>query len=295
MKFFPSILVVFPPQPPKATLKRLVLNSLALAQWMESEVHFLPEMSDVQSVETAIHEFGKGDQPCPPSLILNQSSPESGQPIDRVAKIMEKDGCSLIVMVDGVLLDSNKGTDERRILELSSKPILMLPKDFNFAKEKTHSFIVPISGETRANEALSVSLHLALQTHSLVDLVHVATSDGPRAAHEDLDALGDQMHHEYNQMAEKIVTEASPFSTLEERARVRRVFHCTGSIVSEITKLIRESPELILTLQWRGTFAAGRAETIKDILQKVHCPILFVKTTHEEKSTLRVGSNLRAA
>jgi nucleotide-binding universal stress UspA family protein len=291
MKKFPSILVVVPPQSPKATVKQLVLSSMALGQWMGSEVHLLPAIGETQGVVSTLHELTQRQERCPYTVTLPPIAPG-----DRISEIVEKNGCSLIVTVDGVLLDSKKGTDERKLLELSLRPVLVFPSGFDLKATSVRGFLVPLSGETRTNEALSVALRLAEQTHSAVDLLHVATPDeANHAHHQDLDTLSDQIHHEYRQMAEKIVAEASPFSTADERSRVRQVFHYEGSIASEIIKLIHQFPESILSLQWNGTFAPGRAETIKDILQTAACPILFVKTSREEKSILRVGRYLRAA
>lgn len=295
MKKFQSILVVVPPHILPATLKQLIFNSLTLGQWLASEVHILSEASEEPGVGAAILEFEQRLGLMPPVLILNRAPPEQDTQADRVKKLTEKERYGLLVMIEGALLDEKRGADEREILEQSGKPVLVFPEEFDFGKERAHSFIVPLSGETSENEALSVSLQIADLAQSIVDLLHVAASDSFKRTPDDLDSLGDQMHHEFSEMSERIVSEASPFSTVEERSRVRRMCHCTGSIVTEITKLIHDSPGAILSLQWKGTFAEGRAETIKDILQKAHCPILFVKASHGEKSTLRVGRNFRAA
>jgi hypothetical protein len=208
---------------------------------------------------------------------------------DSVFKAVEKYACNLIVLVD------NSTSDEKKILELSSVPVLILPRNFDFGKTTPQGFLVRLSGERRTNEALSLSLRIADQTGSTVDLLHITTPGNPNPADEGLNTLGDQLHHEYGQMPEKIASEASPFSTVEERGRVRRVLHCTGTVTTEITKLIHESPGVILAVEWNGTLAAGRAATVKDTLQNAQCPILFVKAVQEEKSILRVGRNLRAA
>lgn len=292
MKEFQSILIVLPFRASQATLKHLVLNSMILGQWLGCEVHFLARLTETPLIETVIAAFKHNNADCPETLIIH---PAAENPADRVLETIEKYSCSLVILVDSVVLHPAKGRDERRLLELSPSPVLFLPKTFNFERYPPQGFLVPLSGEQKTSEALSASLKLAYQSNSSVDFLHIMTPNEPCTCAQSLESLGDQLHHEYRNMTDKIVSEASPYSTPEERRHVRHFFHCTGFTTPEIVKQLEDSPGAILVLEWNGTLAVGRANTIKGILRKTHSPVLFVRSVHERKSTLRVGRNLRAA
>jgi hypothetical protein len=293
MKDFQSILVIVPPGSSPATLEHLVPNSMKLGEWLNSKVHFLVDSRDTQTIEKTIAQF-KGAHGLNQAELIIHANSTSDHPENRMLEMVEKYSCDLIVLTDGVILRDSKGIDERKILEVAPIPVLLFPKDFDFKSGMPSGFIVPLSGESKTSEALSVSLRLAERTQSIVDLLHVMPEKISQSD-EQLSTLGDQLHHEYTEMPERIASEASPFSSAEERGRIRHVLHCTGSVTPEIEKIIHDSPGEILSLEWTGTLAEGRAAIIKEILQTANCPILFVKTAHEEKSTLRVGRNLRAA
>jgi hypothetical protein len=293
MKDSQSILVVVPPGSSSATLRNLIPISVKLGEWLKGKVHFLVDSEDAQTIEKTIDQFKDAQGFNQDELTIHTNS-TSDNLENRVLKMIEKYPCDLIVLTDGVLLHPSKGLGERKVLEQSPIPVLLLPKDFDFGSGMPIGFIVPLSGEKKTNEALSVSLRLAERTRSIVDLLHV-TSEKISQSDEQLGTLGDQLPHEYKEMSERIASEASPFSSAEERGRIRHVLHCAGSVTPEIEKIIHDSPGEILSLEWKGTLAEGRAANVKDIIQRARCPILFVKTAHEEKSTLRVGKNLRAA
>jgi hypothetical protein len=293
MKDSKSILVVVSPGSSPVTLRHLVPNSMKLGEWLESKVHFLADSGDVKTIEKTIGQF-KGTQGLNQGELIIHANSSSDNLENRIFKMIEKYPCDLIVLTDGVILHPLKGIGERKVLELSPIPVLLFPKDFDFVSGMPIGFIVPLSGEHKTNEALSISLRLAERTQSIVDLLHVMPEKSSRAD-EKLSTLCDQLPHEYREMSERIASEASPYSSAEERSRIRQVLHCTGFVTPEIIKILHSSPREILTLEWKGTLAEGRAATIKDILRTAHYPILLVKTAHEEKSTLRVGRNLRAA
>jgi hypothetical protein len=302
MKNFHSILVIVPPGSVKEKLKRLVLNSMNLSKWLDSEVHFVAGMGETQAIETTIRSASSAALSAAlsaASLIIhspehsNMSSAKS--PYDCLLEMIEKYSCNLLVLMAGDVLHPTKGFGERGLLEQSPIPVFIFPKDFDFVNVAVHRFIVPLSGEQRTNDALSLSLKFAAQTDSVVDLLHVDLPGESCHADKDLGTLADQLEHEYREMPEKIASEASPYSTEEERKHIGRILHYTGCIADEIKKLLDESPGSLLAFEWNGTLATGRAITIKNILQKARCPILFVKAVPESKATLLVGKNFRAA
>jgi hypothetical protein len=293
MKDSQSILVVVPSGSSQTTLKNLVPNSMKLGKWMKSKVHFLADSRDTQTIEEMIGQC-RGAQGLNHADLIIHANSTSDNLGSRMLEMIEKYFCDMVILTDGVLLHPLKGIDERRLLELSPVPVLLIPKGFDFDSSIPSGFIVPLSGERKMNEALSISLRLAERTQSVVDLLHVMPEKISQSD-EQLSTLCDQLHHEYKEMPERIASEASPYSSGEERSRIRRVLHCTGFVVPEIERLLRDSPGEILSLEWKGTLADGRASIIKEILQSTHYPILLVKTAHEEKSMLRVGKNLRAA
>jgi hypothetical protein len=51
----------------------------------------------------------------------------------------------------------------------------------------------------------------------------------------------------------------------------------------------------MIALQWKGSFASGRAETLKAILRASPCPLLLIRPARQKRSTLQLGDTMIAA
>jgi hypothetical protein len=292
MKNLSSILVIVSYNSSKSSLRTLILNSIVLGRWIGAGVHFLANQTESNIIKEVVAEIKATQAHDLPTVVIDLAT---GDPMNSVLQTIDKYSCGLVVFENGIALHPTKGVGERELLEVSPIPVLLLPKRVDFKKCPPRGFLVPLGGTHKTSEALSVALRLASQTNSTVDLLHVRSpaESGPYA--RALENVGDQLHHEYANMAEKIAAEASPYSTAQERSHIGHLCHCTGFITEEIIKPLNRSSGLILAVEWSGTLREGRASTIKGILKKTRSPVLFVKAVHEEISSLRVGKNLRSA
>ena len=154
-----------------------------------------------------------------------------------------------------------------------------------------------MSGEICASSALKFGLRLASLIHVPIDLVHVLQGDSQTESFtkSSLDTLGDQPHHEYRQLLERILAEASPFSDPKEKAQVRSLYQVQGIPSVEIQKAAKNTPSCALVAEWHGSLIHGRAEILKDLLHEIAMPIFLVKTESQEKSILRIGPESEAA
>ena len=284
--------------------RRFVENAINICKWLQCSVHFVTHGHNSETVRSVIHECGLETSDEKMELIIQSAGQSAGQSegqtaikaiFDQVTEAIEKYSCDLAILEDGSSLDPRHESEERNVLEASLIPILLIPRGFDFAVSARHSFLVPLSGEKRLNQALITSMNLAKQTASSVDLLHVTTPDHPCACNQNLDSIGDQLHHELQNMTDKITSESNPFATPEEQSRVRHFYHSSGFTSKEIIETLKKSENAILVLEWNGSLALGHAETIKDLLRYVRNPILFVRTAHEHKSRLKIGKDIRAA
>jgi hypothetical protein len=277
-----SILFIIPPGIQRKSLLNEFQNAVCLGNWLKSEIHFLIRNDAAQLFQLELSHAEK----IPSTLIVHTFEKNLAE---SVSNSVHQHSCDLIVMNDGVVLDSKRGVDQRQILESANIPVLLLPHESQLSKVRFSGFIVPLSGEQRTSSALAVALNLAEQTDTRVDLLHVQPVEEFGAFEHELSELGDQLHHEFEQMVERVVSERSPFSSAAERLRIREFHHCKGPTCPEIAKVLSRAPDSILVLEWSGTLAKGRAQTIKALLHSVRPLILFVRAAQEQKSRLRVG------
>jgi hypothetical protein len=95
-------------------------------------------------------------------------------------------------------------------------------------------------------------------------------------------------------MLDKIVSEGSPSSSLQERRRATRLIHRTGGAPDEISRYMQETVRSLLILEWKGVLVNGHAETVKSVLKSVHAPVLLVKESPQAASTLKLGKKAAA-
>ena len=144
-----------------------------------------------------------------------------------------------------------------------------------------------MSGEIRVSSALKFGLDLTHRLHVPVDLLHVTKPECPIKS--PLERIGDQPQHEYRDLLDRILAEASPFSDVNERAKVRTLYEAQGNPATEILNAIKKDPSCALVVEWHGSLVQGRAETLKNILRQVPLPIFLVRTEPMKQSVLKIG------
>ncbi len=279
MKQIKSIIALLPSKLVNDSLELIIQNAINLGQWLKCELHFLCPPDEEKAVKNLVCEFVKS---CPdPSSTLIVHPPTSGN-AESIITTIQKYDCDMILLQNNIRYPGGNRED-LRIIELSPIPILLLPKDFDFKANPLDTFLVPLSGKKHINEALALSLKLASVTGSSVDLLHVTSKEQLLCScRHSLDSLGDQFHHEYCQIIDKITSEQSPYSSAIEKKRIRHFYQRQGFVAEEILHILKESPGKILVLEWKETLAEKYAETVKSLLENMFYPVIFIRTKHEE-------------
>lgn len=185
MKPVKSLVFIISPSTSAADLNRIMLGICAFSDWLKSELR-----------------------------LIHLSSPEQ---LDHLVDIIGG-YCSDLALLHDSDAYRDSGFDLLGLLERLVIPVLLLPKKFSFSP-LAKSILVPLEGQNHISRSLEFALTLAEQTKSHVDIVHV--TGHPIKDGQILEAIGDQMHHEFHEELERITAEASPFSTVEERRWIR--------------------------------------------------------------------------
>jgi nucleotide-binding universal stress UspA family protein len=183
------------------------------------------------------------------------------------------------------------GSVTKEVIERSVQPVLLLPPKYreSLPWERT---LIPLSGETDVDEALTLAVRLANALDFDVHVAHVADRD---AGYESLSArahYADALHHEYPRQLEEFVSRALPQCTPQECRRVVDVALCLGDVVTELLKLIESKRINLIAVGWHGRFLAGRARILRQLLQAISIPVLLVKAERRSRLRLKVGEEI---
>lgn len=293
MKPIQHILAIILPEFSEGDIRRFLRNAIRLGEWLNANIHVLAPSYDQKYIQRLMTDLGKDVPIGNGGMVIHSISKPA---LEQVLETIDRYDCDLVFIEDGgTLEDPEKASLRREILETAPCPVLLIPSAFSFEGHSIQSLLVPLSGEKRASEALRFALALAEQVGTPVDIMHVTAPDQPCMCYQSLESVGDEFQHEYPKLVDKVVSEASPFSTLSQKKYVRDFYHCAGSTVDEITNALHRSPDTALTVEWKGTLLKGRAEVVKNILRDLKYPVLFVKERRQAKSTLKVGPDFEAA
>jgi hypothetical protein len=276
MKSIESIAVLIPPQLKRKPLEKLIENSIALAIWLKGELHILCSSDQEEIINTLLSKFNWKLS----VLIVHKTIPDNIEHIiESILSALNKYSCDLILLEYTNTLINKKIID--LLLQACQIPIMVIPKKYNFKSQLPSTFLVPLSGEQSISESLALALKLGLQTNSFVDIVHVINK-GKLCLHSPtFESLGGEVHHEYDALKDKVACEACPYSSPEERERIRHFYQLHGITIVEIFKLINLSPPIIIVIEWKGLLVKGKANIVKTFLLNAFFPILFTRLVPE--------------
>jgi len=162
------------------------------------------------------------------------------------------------------------GCGKCQLLEKSRIPFLLLPRKLCLQWPPFLSLFIPLSGERCWSPALTLGLKLGNLLDLNVELMHIHDLAEEKSEISILESMGDQYHHEYEQLLEDLLARASPFSSIRDWQCVRRCSHLRGKVAEMISRAMKESDRKLLLFDWKGQFSHGHARIIK----KVHsCPV----------------------
>jgi len=293
------MLVCVFPDMKEEILKNYLINVALLAKQFDVDVHFL-NSGGAETLHTLVGKIPHGELQ---ALKMASHPITADWPPGIVGDTVKRYRCDLIVLPYDLLAiaasarlshNSDFGARVREyVLEQTATPIMLLSNKTDLQKTAIKSVLVPMSGEIRVSSALKFGLRLAKRIHVPVDLVHVVIENS--RTNSPLEALGDQPHHEYRELLDRILAAASPFSDVRERARVRMLYEVQGLPATEIMKMAKKTPSCAIVAEWHGSLIHGKAETLKDLLQESDMPIFLVKAEADQKSILKIGTETRVA
>lgn len=172
----------------------------------------------------------------------------------------------------------------REVIERSRAPVLVLPPAYEEALP-WRSALVPLSGEARTDESLTLGLHLAHALDLPVAIAHVVDAQAGEAGGR----YADELHHEFAQSLNELVARACPLCSVEERSRIEAFHLARGDIAGELEGLIDRTRASVLVVGWHGDFMVGHAQVLKTLMRRIRCPVLLVKPVPREPFRLKVG------
>ncbi|MBU6375133.1 MAG: hypothetical protein KGQ59_03985 [Bdellovibrionales bacterium] len=180
------------------------------------------------------------------------------------------------------------------LIECCSDPVLLFP--FRLSEFVPWSLIVtPMSGEFRRNRALARAMDLANQLQVPMDIVHVID---PMQKHQysakAVGRTGDQPHHEIQPMISEFISAACPFCSESEKKVIRNFRLIHGSAILELPKILSDTSVGLIAIEWKGLFMRGHAETLKELIRKLRVPVLLIRETANQETSLRAGHRFRA-
>lgn len=176
------------------------------------------------------------------------------------------------------------------VIEGSPVPVLLLPPQYEEALPWRRA-LVPLSGEPRGDEALTLAVRLANSLDLRVLVAHVADALGGQVLAAEA-RYADALHHEFPWRLEELVIRALPDCSPGECEVIDDVSLLRGDIAQELVKLIDRMAVDLLVIGWNGRFMAGHAVVLKHLVQVVRCPVLLVKRSREMPFRLKVGEDI---
>ncbi len=192
--------------------------------------------------------------------------------------------------VEGTASPELIGHVTRAVIEASPVPTLLLPARYQAAQPWKRA-LVPLSGEPRPDEALTVAIRLANALDLKLAVVHVVESE----TGEDVTrCYCDAAHHEYPQMLEHFVARACALCSAEETRCIEDFSIHRGDVKAQTLKAMQERDVDLLVVGWHGAFVRGRAQVLKGLMEVLTCPLLLVKARAEPHFKLKVGPDLES-
>jgi nucleotide-binding universal stress UspA family protein len=287
MKLFADILVPLDGSP-------TALKSLGVATWLASSLgarmHIL-NVGEPLPEGQALARLGVSEK-YRPLVEVHQARDEAA---DEILAAVDRYCVGLLVMttrggsIHSAIPNSPEtiGQITREVTERSQSPVLLLPTAYEESLPWC-SAIVPLSGEAATDASLTLALQLANSLDLNVTVAHIA--DGTlRKGDEATGRYVDQVHHEFAQMLNELVTRACPLCTAEERGRIEDFHLARGDIAEELLRLIEDKRASLLVVGWHGEFMIGHAQVLKSLMRRIRCPLLLVKPQPKEPFRLKVG------
>lgn len=289
---FNSILAPIPSQTFLYVGDNTLKSAISIGKWFHAEVHFITQTKYIFKLFKELKKISKSEL----IFCLHESV---GYFLNDIMKCLEQNKISLLLLRSDRVSFSNSAfpfTWEQEILEKAHVPILIYPSIRYLSKVPFESLLVPLSAEARLNSALKYAFYIADDKKVPIDLIHVSKYKEFQLVDSSLlGQLSDHFHHEYPSFVDRLISVNCPFFELRKRRLVREFRHCCGDHAREIIVRTEKKHSSLLVLEWKGKWGSNQANIVKKILNYYYCPILLVRESKINQSTLKVGENFKAA
>lgn len=232
-------------------------------------------LSDDQALKADVQDFKKNARfHCD----VKELQHVRGRLMDKVLGLLDEYENDLLILpgLDGNLNEDRMLSQEaKELIESSVVPVLLVPLHHR-ATVPWSSILVPMSGDSRSNRALRAGIDLANILRVPLDIVHVEESQGVEGR-VSVDHYTDEAYHELPERVDNFISEASPYSTDEEKRLIRSFRLVRGNPKEEILREIRDRKSGVIFVQWRGKFIKGHGRVLNGIMMESGLPVLLVK------------------
>ena len=285
---FKKILFALSPEDEKTIWHALIANAVKLSRWLESEICIVS--NDGNEVASLL---GQRETSLTSASLFSLNDDLSF--LEQIKKHIRETQTDLLLVAGWTQdqMDHSSSHLKIRLVEQCMIPCMVLPQDVALDYPPFREIVVPMSGEVKNSSALALGLKLAAEKNLPVDVIHVTSeSEGAGEIFRDrsLEVMGDELQHEYPDIVDQFLSEASPMSGPEEKQRIRKFCHCCGDVKKELMDMLDRLPEALLLLEWGGTFEAERALIIKDLIIERRRSLLLIPRKKGVSMKLKLGN-----
>jgi hypothetical protein len=274
-------------------LEHSVRDALGLARWLNAQPVFLVLQETAQAMSSWIEHNKRRKGGIYRSVVL-VTKDLIGESLSLAAKDARSKIKSLLYLTTdrtGPFKVAHGFKEEKAfLLEKSPIPIWIASGRLRRESSAIRSLLVPMSGERKASDALDFAIRMGNLHHLPVDILHV-TNPAPTSEPDEsvLGQVPDQPHHEYPGMVEELIAEAAPYSSLGDRKVIRDFCHCYGSVLNELRTRLKKERDVLIVIEWKGSFHGGHAKKFKGLLNFMRGPILLIREEEKYQSNLLIG------
>jgi hypothetical protein len=285
---FKKILFALSPQEEKESWSFSIANAMKISRWMEAEICIVS--NDTNEVAYLL---GERESAAKSATLLSYKG-DSNTFLEETLSYLCDTQTDLLLVV-GWNYDQAKQlllSEKTSLVEQCIVPCMVLPQNVTLDYPPFHEIVIPMSGEVKHSSALALGLKIAREKNLPVDIIHVTPESecvDEKFPDRTLKGMGDQLQHEYPNIIDQFLSEASPMSGPEEKQRIRQFYHCCGDVKKELLDMLNRQHSALILIEWGGTLEAERAPIIKELIKDGKKCFLLVSRAKKSFMRLKTG------
>jgi nucleotide-binding universal stress UspA family protein len=207
---------------------------------------------------------------------------ETGDVVQTILAAAEEPDVALVVLtthVTAIKEGRHLGSVARAVVLGTEKPVLLVRPEAPASRGEMRRLLLPADGTPKTAIALGPATELARRLGAALDLLYVA---GPRTQVPDergsirAPRYVDQQQHEWPSWADEVGDRlARSCASCPPEVQVQ-VFLAQGNISAEIENFAIQHSSDAIVLVRRSRLQAGRARTLRSLLERAPCPVLIL-------------------